>query len=74
MRPLNWEPVPHAPMRHMVFNNIVIKNSQYGIAFFAKDGGTFEDIRFSNILIETKTRRKLKRGQTSRLLPHFYGY
>ncbi len=47
-----------APIRHALFNNIVIRNSRYGIAFYAKDGGNCEDIRFSNILIETEGEAK----------------
>jgi len=39
--------------RHCVLNNIVIRNTQYGIAFYVKDGGSYEDIQFSNINIET---------------------
>ena len=40
-------------IRHCVFNNIIIRNSKYGLAFYMKDGGTYEDIQFSNINIET---------------------
>ena len=40
-------------IKHCVFNNIVIRNTQYGIAFYMKDGGSYEDIQFSNINIET---------------------
>jgi len=40
-------------IRHCVFNNIVIRDAQYGIAFYMKDGGSYEDIQFSNINIET---------------------
>ncbi len=40
-------------IKHCVFSNIVIRNTKYGIGFYMKDGGTFEDIRFSNITIET---------------------
>lgn len=40
-------------IKHCVFNNIVIRNTQYGIALFMKDGGSYEDVRFSNITIET---------------------
>jgi hypothetical protein len=40
-------------IRHCVFSNIVIRNTQYGIAFYMKGGGSYEDIQFSNINIET---------------------
>ena len=35
------------------FNNLVIKNTRYGISLFMLDGGVFEHNRFSNIIIET---------------------
>ena len=40
-------------IRNCSFSNIVIRNTQYGIGFYMKDGGSFEDIQFSNISIET---------------------
>ena len=40
-------------IRQCVFNNIVICRSKYGIGFYMKDGGIYEDIQFSNINIET---------------------
>jgi len=40
-------------IRHFLVSNTVIRNTQYGIAFFMKDGGAFEDIQFSNITMET---------------------
>ncbi|MBD3376313.1 hypothetical protein GF406_14845 [candidate division KSB1 bacterium] len=40
-------------IRNSTFSNIVIRNTQYGIGFYMKDGGSFEDIQFSNISIET---------------------
>lgn len=42
-------------IRHCVFTNCVIRNTRYGIALFMKDGGSYEDIHFSNITIETDT-------------------
>jgi hypothetical protein len=54
-----------APIRNLVFNNIIIRNTQYGIAFFAKDGGTYENIRFSNIIIETMLDEQLKDDKPS---------
>lgn len=38
-----------------LFSNIVVHGSVHGVAFFMKDGGTFEDIQFSNIILETAT-------------------
>jgi len=38
--------------RYCSFSNIVIRNTQEGIAFYMKDGGRYEDIQFSNISIE----------------------
>jgi len=35
------------------FNNLVIKNTRYGISLFMLDGGIFEHNRFSNLIIET---------------------
>lgn len=40
-------------IRHCVFSNIVIRNTQYGIGLYMKDGGNYEDIQFANISIET---------------------
>lgn len=40
-------------IRNATFSNIVIRNSVYGLAFYAKDGGTYENIRFDNIHVET---------------------
>lgn len=40
-------------IRNATFSNIVIRNSVYGLALYAKDGGTYENIRFDNIHIET---------------------
>ncbi len=39
-------------IRYCVFSNIVIRNTQYGIGFYMKDGGIYEDIQFENIIIE----------------------
>jgi hypothetical protein len=43
----------HADFRHCVFSNCVIRNSRTGIALLAKDGGVMENIRFSNITMQT---------------------
>ncbi len=40
-------------IRNCTFSNIVVRNTQYGIGFYMKDGGHYEDIQFSNISIET---------------------
>ncbi len=42
-------------IRNCTFSNIVIRNTKYGIGFYMKDGGCYEDIQFSNITIETVT-------------------
>ena len=42
-------------IKQCVFNNIVIRDSRYGISMFMKDGGIYEDIHFSDISIETDT-------------------
>ena len=42
-----------ADFRHCAFSNCVIRDSRTGIALLAKDGGTMEDIRFSDIEITT---------------------
>lgn len=44
----------HGDFRHCLFTNCVIRDSRTGIALLAKDGGTMEDIRFSNITITTR--------------------
>ncbi|RAP78416.1 glycoside hydrolase family 28 protein [Paenibacillus montanisoli] len=41
-------------MRNMLFNNIIIKNSNRGIAVFQRDAGIMENIIFSNFVIETR--------------------
>ncbi len=40
-------------IKHCVFSNIVIRNTQDGIALYMKDGGTYENIHFSNVTIES---------------------
>lgn len=44
----------HGDFRHCVFSNCVIRNSRTGIALLANDGGTMQDIRFSNITMTTQ--------------------
>lgn len=43
--------------RNMVFQNIVIRNSNRGIGLFLRRGETIENILFSNIVIETRLYR-----------------
>ncbi|MHB1688353.1 MAG: glycoside hydrolase family 28 protein [Ignavibacteriaceae bacterium] len=52
-------------IQNSTFNNIVIKNSRYGISLFMKDGGKFEDLKFSNILLQTETAEYAKPGRYS---------
>ena len=42
------------PIRHCVFNNIVIYGSNRGIGIFAHDEASIEDLIFSNITIQTR--------------------
>jgi hypothetical protein len=44
----------HRDFRHCVFSNCVIRDSRTGIALMMKDGGTIEDVRFSNIVMTTR--------------------
>ena len=53
-------------IRHCLFSNIVIRDSKYGIAFFMKDGGSYEDFQFSNISIETKVLSKGEQASADR--------
>jgi polygalacturonase len=39
--------------RNCIFKNNIIKNTRYGIALFMMDGGLYENIIFSDIIIET---------------------
>jgi len=43
----------HGDFRRIVFTNCVVWNSPTGIGLYAKDGGAMEDVRFSDIRIET---------------------
>lgn len=38
-----------APFRHITFEDILIETSNRGIGIFSRDGGLFDDIRFSRI-------------------------
>ncbi len=44
------------PIRYCSFNNIIIRNSRFGIALFMKDGGVYEHLQFSNLHIQTSSR------------------
>lgn len=43
--------------RHCLFSNCAIRGSRVGLAIYAKDGGVFEAVSFSNITIETRGAR-----------------
>lgn len=49
-------------IRHVVFTNCVIRNTRYGIGLYMKDGGSYEDIHFSNITIESEDIENLTRA------------
>jgi len=38
--------------RHMVFSNIIVRNSMAGIGIFMKDGGVVENLQFNHMIIE----------------------
>lgn len=52
-------------IRNCTFDNIDIRNSRYGIALFMKDGGVYEDLEFSNIVLQTETSRYAIPGRYS---------
>jgi len=39
-------------IRHCIFNNCVIRNTYLGIGIYMKDGGAFEDIKFTDLTID----------------------
>lgn len=41
-------------MRNLVFSNLVMYDSNRGIGIFSRDGGSIENVLFSNIVIETR--------------------
>jgi hypothetical protein len=55
-----------AGFRHIVVSNTVIFGSRYGIGFYVKDGGTVEDVRFSNLTIDTSVEHFTKRTGVAR--------
>ncbi len=42
------------PIRHCVFQNLVIRDTNRGIGLFVRDGADIENLLFSNITIETR--------------------
>ncbi len=44
----------HGPIRNVVVNNLVVLRSQGGIGVFVRDGGTVENLQFTNTVIETR--------------------
>jgi len=46
----------HADIRHVLFNNCVIRNSNKGFGINVQDGATVSDVVFSNLTIETSRR------------------
>lgn len=47
-----------SPLRDSLFSNIVIHDSRYGIAAFMIRGGTYENLRFTNIRIASGGRHR----------------
>ena len=48
----------HGDFRHIRVSNCVIRRSSAGVAIYGKDGGTFEDVSFSDLAIETSSIEK----------------
>lgn len=46
----------HNDFRHILFNNCVIRNSNRGLSIVIRDGGTAENIKFSNITMDLNRR------------------
>ena len=46
----------YADIRHVVFSNIVVRNSNKVFGINVQDGGTVSDVRFSNVTFETNRR------------------
>jgi hypothetical protein len=46
----------HADIKHVVFNNCVIRNSNKGFGINVQDGATVSNVIFSNLTIETNRR------------------
>ena len=46
----------HADIRHVVFSNIVVRDSNKVFGINVQDGGTVSDVRFHNVTFETNRR------------------
>jgi len=46
----------HADIRHVVFSNIVVRDSNKVFGINVQDGGTVSDVRFHNVTFETRRR------------------
>ncbi len=46
----------HADIRHVVFSNIVVRNSNRAFGINVQDGGTVSDVRFQNVTFELNRR------------------
>ena len=46
----------HADIRHVVFSNIVVRDSNKVFGINVQDGGTVSDVRFQNVTFETNRR------------------
>lgn len=44
--------------RDVTVSNVVVTNSRYGVALFMQDGGTYENARFTDMIIETGGRHR----------------
>jgi hypothetical protein len=54
--PMNIGTETHADIRHVVFSNIVVRNSNRVFGINVQDGGTVSDIRFQNVTFELNRR------------------
>ncbi len=46
----------HADIRHVVFSNIVVRDSNKVFGINVQDGATVSDVRFTNVTFETNRR------------------
>lgn len=46
----------HADIRHVLFSNIVVRDSNKVLGINVQDGGTVSDVRFTNVTFETNRR------------------
>jgi hypothetical protein len=46
----------HADVRHVLFSNIVVRDSNKAFGINVQDGGTVSDVRFENVTFETNRR------------------